>query len=366
MFGIGTAMMVILAMYAPAGNATVYSASTNFESGTLSAFSQVNELNGSISVVQGQPYAGQTAVQATYNGSGLNGYARGIWNVDWEDGDNVWFGAAYYLPTGFLSNVQGQVDLVRWDNWSLYPEDTDWGGISIYGSDHKARLLRFGAGRPNDTLVGPFELPEGRWFNIEVHQIRSQTNGSALSEVYLDGQLIGRSTLANTYGRPATRIRYGIVAIAAGAQTKPLTLNFNNPEIRSGATGEEPTTTGGASETQPTQPTQPTPTPTPEPPAAGPETPAPTPAPVPTPPTEPVPPPGTTEPSSGSGSTETTSGGKTSTSTSPGASSCKSPPGHSRKLARLKRRSPGKLHAISAKFRFVRARASKLAACSAS
>ena len=189
-------------------------------------------------------YSGTYAARATYSGGGENGYARGIWNVQWEEGNDVWYGAAYYLPVGFYSNVQGQVDLVRWDNWSTNPNDTDWGGVSIYGSDHRVRLLRFGAGRPNDTLVGPFDLPEGRWFTLEVHQRRSAISGSALSEVYVDGKLIGRSTAPNTYGRSATRIRYGIVAIAAGAQTKPLELNFDSASMGPTQAFTGTTTTG--------------------------------------------------------------------------------------------------------------------------
>jgi hypothetical protein len=87
--------------------------------------------------------------------------------------------------------------------------------------------VRFGAGRPNDTLVGPIALPEGRWFRLEVHERLSGGTG-ALSELYLDGKLIGKSTAPNTYGRSIQRIRYGIVAIAEGAQTKPLELSFDD------------------------------------------------------------------------------------------------------------------------------------------
>ena len=218
---------------ATSANASVTSLSATLDGQSFSVFSQINALNGTLTQTTARAYSGTSSARATYNGSGENGYARGIWNVQWEDGDDVWFGAAYYLPTGFHSNIQGQVDLVRWDNWSTNPSDTDWGGVSIYGSDHRARLLRFGAGRPNDTLVGPLDLPEGRWFTLEVHQRRSATSGSALSELYVDGKLVGKSTAANTYGRAATRVRYGVVAIAAGSQKKPLELNFDDASMGS-------------------------------------------------------------------------------------------------------------------------------------
>ncbi len=194
--------------------------------GGFGEFSQTNALHGTLTESSTHVFSGTYSARATYDGSGENGYTRGIWNVNWQDGEDVWFGAAYYLPRGFDSRIQGQVDLMRWDNWVSHPSDTDWGGVSIYGSDRRARLLRFGDGRPNDTLVGPIDLPEGRWFTLEVHQHLS--NGpSALSELYLDGELVGRSDKPNTYGRPIERIRYGIVAIAEDAQQKPLDLWFD-------------------------------------------------------------------------------------------------------------------------------------------
>ena len=218
----------VLALAAPSGASAVTGLDAGLDGGSFSEFSQTNALNGTLSLSESQAFDGRASARATYEGNGENGYARGIWNVNWQDGESVWFGGAYYLPAGFLASVQGQVDLLRWDNWSLYPSEADWGGVSIYGSDHRARLLRFGAGRPNDTLVGPVTLPEGRWFTLEVHQVRSSQGGSALSELYVDGKLAGRSTAPNTYGRAIERIRYGIVAIAEGDQRKPLELWFDD------------------------------------------------------------------------------------------------------------------------------------------
>ena len=199
----------------------------SLEKNDFSEFSQTNAQTGALSTTPASAFGGSVSARATYDGGGSNGYSRGIWNVEWADGEEVWFGAAYYLPNGFHSQIQGQVDLLRWDNYSINPSNTDWGGVSIYGSDRRAHLLRFGAGRPNDTLVGPISLPEGRWFTLEVHQ-RLSSGAGALSELYVDGKLTGSSRAANTYGRPATRIRYGIVAIASGSQQKPLELRFDD------------------------------------------------------------------------------------------------------------------------------------------
>jgi hypothetical protein len=223
---IAALLAMLVALGAPAASSAGVSPLATTLEGGFGDFSQTNVSTGTLGLSTDRAFDGTTSAFATYNGGGSNGYSRGIWNVNWQDGEDVWFGAAYFLPPGFLSDVQGQVDLVRWDNWVSHPNDTDWGGVSIYGSDHRARLLRFGAGRENDTLVGPLELPVGRWFTLEVHERLSDGPG-ALSELYVDGVLVGRSARPNTYGRAIQRIRYGIVAIAEDAQRRPLDLWFD-------------------------------------------------------------------------------------------------------------------------------------------
>ena len=46
----------------------------------------------------------------------------------------------------------------------------------------------------------------------------SEYAGAALTEVYVDGQLVQSSTAANTYGRQWVKVRAGIVAIKPSAQ----------------------------------------------------------------------------------------------------------------------------------------------------
>jgi hypothetical protein len=280
-----------------------------FESGGFEEVDDAGVLSGSLAATATLAYDGALSARAEYAGEGANGYARGVWRADWADGDEVWFGASFYLPIGFHDNVQGQVDLLRWDNWEQWPGDTDWGGISIWGSDRRARLLRFGMQRPTDTLVGPFDLPEGRWFSLEVYQrLQGPLGGRAVSEVHVDGRLIGRSDAPNTYGRPISRIRYGIVAVSAGAQTLPLHLwvdeafvsdrsrwplsggpPAHDPEPPSPDARWEPEPAPGGSDPEPEHgPPEPQAAPPPEPQAAPPP---PEPQPVPPPEPQPVSPP---------------------------------------------------------------------------
>jgi Polysaccharide lyase len=199
------------------------------EDGSFSEFSQTNALNGSLTPTTDRAYEGSRSAHATYTGAGRNGYSRGIWNVSWQDGDEVWYGGAFYLPEGFKDRMQGQVDLVRWDNWPSMPEQSEKGGVVIYGSDKRARLVRMKQGVEQASLGGSFDIPEGRWVWIEVHQRLSEAD--PLSEVYLDDELVASSTAKNSYGHSIDRIRLGLVAISSGSQTNPLELWFDRAAV---------------------------------------------------------------------------------------------------------------------------------------
>jgi hypothetical protein len=275
----------------PAATAAVPALSADLETGSFSQFSFTNALNGTLEVRStSAAYDGTSHARASYTGSGANGYQRGAWNIDLRDGDDVWYSAAFRLPTGFHNAIQGQVDLLRWDNWVSHPNDTDWGGLVIYGSDKKLRLMRFNmAGTGTTTLAGPYDLPEGRWIHLQVHQRLGTTN--ALNELYLDDTLIGRSTLPNTYGRPLERLRVGLVAIASGRQTNPLTLDFDHARITPTAAVTPPPPPEPAPEPGPEPAPEPQPEPIPQPAPQPAPTPPPAPAPQPRPQPAPVPPP---------------------------------------------------------------------------
>jgi hypothetical protein len=125
---------------------------------------------------------------------------------------------------------------MRWDNYGHFGGDGDVGGIEIWRHDKRARLIGrrhyWGGG---DVLVGPWKIPTGRWVWLEVHQRLSNTRG--LSEVYMDGRLIGRSRAPNTYGRPIDRVRYGLVAVASDNQPSAVTLFFDRASVSKSALG---------------------------------------------------------------------------------------------------------------------------------
>src|SRR5690606_25167488 len=148
-----------------------------------------------------------------------------VFNTNWRPGTAVTYSAAFFLPRGFHRRMQGQVALMRWDNWPARGSNGDTGGIVINGSDKRARLVR-GTYSGNQTQLGrDFRLREGRWFRLRVRQRFSR--GKPISRVWLNGRRIITSRQQNFGGSKIQRVRFGLVAIAAGAQRKPLRLFFD-------------------------------------------------------------------------------------------------------------------------------------------
>lgn len=191
-------------------------------------------------------YEGTYSAKASYTGGGQNAYARCVISTSWKTGDEVWYGGAFFLPTGFTQAMQNQVDLMRWDNYSLNDASQDWGGLIIQNSDKKARLKRFNVNNDYVDLSTPFTFPENRWVWVEVKQKLSPADSQeTLNEVWIDGVLQSSSKMANTYyqsgntgpGRDITRIRYGLVAIGEGSQTNPLSLWVDRATISTSKVG---------------------------------------------------------------------------------------------------------------------------------
>lgn len=202
------------------------------DGGKLGQFDQLNQVGGSVSV--GRAPDGARAVRARYDGDGGNGYARAIFNVRWGAGATVRYSARFYIPKALLDDAQGQVGLMRWDDYSDHPVDQLHGGIVIFGTDKQAHLVREQLDMNGETadeaeLGRGFEVPTDRWFKVEVWQRLGTAADGARSEVYLDGSKVAESDATNlTPGREVSRVRYGVVAIAAGAQRNPIELWFDD------------------------------------------------------------------------------------------------------------------------------------------
>ena len=142
--------------------------------------------------------------------------ARGVINLS---GPTQWgfFGAALYFPPGTLSGSdprqERDLDVLRWDNTG----ETEFGGLRI-GSDHKVRLIRGQASQPVETIGTSFDFQEGCWNWVVVEQRLSSDSQQRYSKVHLNGQEVVNSQEANYHGALANKVRFGAVAVGAGAQ----------------------------------------------------------------------------------------------------------------------------------------------------
>lgn len=201
-----------------------------FENSNFSEFNGYSASAGSLLTTPAKAYEGSRSALATYDGSGENGFARTWFDVNWAKGSDVWYGAAYFIPS--KAAMPCYYSLMRWDNYTLYGNPGgDVGGIEVSTSG-RARLMRQDyTGDNYGVLTREFDLPEGRWFWLEVHQRLSDRDGEALNEVYLDGRQIDSSTKANGRGRPVTEVRHGIVSLGGDCATKPASVFIDRVSV---------------------------------------------------------------------------------------------------------------------------------------
>ena len=185
-----------------------------------------------ISAVPGTGYDGMSdkyAQALTWIDNGTR-WAYGRVDVNWGNGDDVWYGSAFWLPLDFKT-VNDSVDLMRWESGSQY------GGIRLRQNDTFRLLRSAGSG---STPLGPaegFDLPLGRWTWVEVHQtLGSSAGAGTFSEVFVDGRLVMSSTEANRESaNPITRVKYGFVHNSSGAGLS--SMSFDRSSVMAGQLG---------------------------------------------------------------------------------------------------------------------------------
>lgn len=199
----------------------------SMEARSFTGIDESSALKGKLAPTTRHAYDGRRSARASVFAGNGNGYARAVRRISWRPGQTVTFGAAFYLPRGFRAKQQGAVALIRWDNWPTRGRRGDFGGLVLFESDGRLHLVRGRYDRGyEDDLVRGIRMAEGRWVHLEVRQ-RLSRSARALSEVYVDGRRVRRSSASNSYGRSLQRIRFGIVSISARSQVRPLTLYFD-------------------------------------------------------------------------------------------------------------------------------------------
>ena len=219
-------VMALIPMLLPGtAQATLVSAAD----GNLAAFSGgLTQVNGTLAAVSGGYGADTQAFSATYSGSS-GGVASGSFRVHWKQGQTVAFGAAFDLPTGFHAATAGQQTLLTWDSRPELNGAVEHEGVVVDYTDDTASLVDTtvsGALVTQRVIAGPFALPVGSWFTLQVRQLLG-SGAAAYSEVYENGQLVAASRAPTFNGTRINHVRYGIVQLAAGADQGPVSLTFD-------------------------------------------------------------------------------------------------------------------------------------------
>jgi hypothetical protein len=108
-------------------------------------------------------------------------------------GREVWISGAWRIPDpskvawSRLMNL-GHYEGSGGDNWYLALESTNPGTFQVSHAPY---------GSPNVAVLPARPIPANRWFQVDLHFKLSPTDGQALTEWYIDGQLVGSSTKAN-------------------------------------------------------------------------------------------------------------------------------------------------------------------------
>jgi hypothetical protein len=197
--------------------------------GNLAAFSAYGTKGGTLRTVGGGYGGDASAFSARVSGGSDLDYARGRLNVSWPQGSQVMWGAAFDIPTRFHTASHGNVTVMRWDNYSAGSRQWDEDLLEVSLSSNMASLIHLtvnGSQVTQTTLVGPFALPLGSWFTLQVKQTLSSGSG-ATSQVFVGGKLVGSSGGANLTGAAVTSVRYGLVVVSDGAEQGRTALHFD-------------------------------------------------------------------------------------------------------------------------------------------
>jgi hypothetical protein len=178
--------------------------------------------------------------------TGGAGQASATFKVHWRQGQTVSYGAAFYLPQGFHTATSGQQTLLRWDSFPGAAGRFQQGGVVIDYRDNSGYLVASTVANGSTAqrvLAGPFPLPTGTWFTLNVRQLlgarpsapgarpaRSNALGAGsnpYSDVYVDGRLVAASRAPTFDGRQVGHVRYGIVGLSADAAQGPVSLDFD-------------------------------------------------------------------------------------------------------------------------------------------
>jgi len=146
--------------------------------------------------------------------------------LSYAPGDEVWIGGSWYVTDATklawsrlmnLGHFEGSNDA---DNWNL--------GLRVRDAGMEVSARNYESDAGESVLMPARPIPEGRWFDVVLHFRLSPADGQALTEVYLDGELVETTTKSNMLSaRPLHFFNAGLPYFWPG--NGPTTVYFDTP-----------------------------------------------------------------------------------------------------------------------------------------
>jgi len=245
--------LIALMLFACSAHAAVVERLAGIESPTTAPydFDQVSTNCSGTAATRdtSKAYAGAASLKVHIEATECSPYARGIFNSNTPshiiEGDDLWFGAALFLPTGFFSAHTKYTDLIRMDSYV-----TDGGSLNKASEQQSINFSSFGSddiyvqaesNEGANTLVGPLvpsTLTENSWHWVEIHVHLDKDGGEAFTQLKIDGVIKGSSTKGNYFAGRAdfNRLRYGLVS-AGSSGSGNLTLYVDRASVSTSERG---------------------------------------------------------------------------------------------------------------------------------
>jgi len=224
----------------PLPTPTVWRRSASFESDLISgtdgwnlppmsqvsgfAISRTSEVGGA---------TGSYAAKIVSSGGNTGCSCPRMWFQDsytrYTAGHELWLRGSWYFPN------PSAITWSRMMNLSSYTGNTAadyYTGLVIEGGSGQmlVRSRNYHSTTGQKLIFPARPIPVGRWFTVVLHLKLSPTDGQALNEWYLDGQLVGSNTLANMWGSQAINVfQAGMPYFLNGINS---TVYFDNPGLK--------------------------------------------------------------------------------------------------------------------------------------
>ena len=165
----------------------------------------------------------------------------------YRSGRDVWIRGSWYIPNPSALTWSRMMNLSSYTGGA---GDYYTGLVIENGSGQMlVRSRNYSSGTGEKLIFPARPIPVGRWFTVALHFKLSPVDGQALNEWYVDGKLVGSSTVANMVNDQALEHLPGRHAVLPQRDQHVGVLRQPRSEGLTGREASPPTTGGGASRT---------------------------------------------------------------------------------------------------------------------